>query len=189
MIRSLFSILFLAGAIAIFFLYTSPAYDSMQALSTQGAQYDAALEKATQLQELKQTLLARDNSFDPTEVSRLTTMLPDQVDNIRLILDLDNLASKYGMGLQNVQISSPDTDQGQSVVSSIASAAQPYDSLTLSFTTAGTYQQFIQFVTALQSSLRLVDIENISFQPTAGAANSSADVYTYTMTVQTYWLR
>jgi Tfp pilus assembly protein PilO len=190
MMRNIFSLLFIAGAIAIFFLYTSPAYDSMQGLSAQGAQYDAALDKATQLQEVKQTLLSRYNSFDPNAITRLSTMLPDQVDNIRLILDLDNLAGRFGMQLQNVDISSSASQSG-SVVSSIASAAQPYDSLTIQFSTHGTYQQFTQFLSALQSSLRLVDILSISLAPSGstGTQGTGEPTYQYQMTVQTYWLR
>lgn len=188
MTRNVFSILFVCGAVAIFFFYTSPAYDGMQSLSAQQAQYDAALDKATQLQQVKQTLLSRYNSFDPNSISRLETMLPDQVDNIRLILDLDNLAGKYGMTLQNVDISSPDTQSG-SVVSSIANAAQPYDSLTIQFSTHGTYQQFLQFLTALESSLRLVDLQTLTISPSTQGTAGTQPAYSYSMTVQTYWLR
>ena len=188
--RNFFSIIFFAGAVAIFFLYTSPAYDAMQSLSAQNAQYNAALDKATQLQQIKQTLLSRYNSFDPNAITRLSTMLPDQVDNIRLILDLDNLAGKYGMSLQNVNISSPDTQSG-SVVSSIASASQPYDSLTIQFSTRGTYEQFTQFLTALESSLRLVDLSSLSIGSAGTSLSGKAvePLYAYTITVQTYWLR
>ncbi|MDR3571432.1 MAG: type 4a pilus biogenesis protein PilO [Candidatus Pacebacteria bacterium] len=188
MIRNFFTILFLGGALAIFFLYTSPAYDTVQALSAQSAQYNAALTKAAQLQQLKQSLLSRYNSFDQGALNRLSTMLPDQVDNIRLILDLDNLAGRYGMALQNVQISSTAT-QGSNVVGSIASGAQPYNSLTIQFTTHGTYSQFKEFLAALQSSLRLVDLESLTFQPGGSTSGTSNDPqYSYSLGLQTYWL-
>ncbi|HEV3244874.1 MAG TPA: type 4a pilus biogenesis protein PilO [Candidatus Paceibacterota bacterium] len=187
MTRNIFTVLLLIGAVAIFFFYTSPSYDGLQALSAQNAQYNAALDKATQLQQLKQTLLSRYSSFDPNALSRLSTMLPDQVDNIRLILDLDNLAGRYGMALQNVDISSPDTQSG-SVVNSIETAATPYDSLTIQFSTHGTYSQFTQFLSALESSLRLVDVVSITVAP-SGTGGAGGAIYTYSMTVQTYWLR
>lgn len=186
--RNIFSILFICGAIAIFLLYTSPSYENLQTLSAQNGQYNAALDKATQLQELKQTLLSRYQSFDPNALTRLSTMLPDQVDNIRLILDLDSLAGRYGMALQNVDISSPDTQSG-SVVSSIQSTATPYDSLTIQFSTHGTYEQFTQFLTALESSLRLVDVVSISLASATQGVPGGEPVYSYSMTVQTYWLR
>jgi Tfp pilus assembly protein PilO len=200
MVRNAVSILFIAGAIAIFFFYTKPAYDGEQVLAAQGSQYDAALSKATQLQTIKQSLLSRYNSFDPNAISRLSVMLPDQVDNIRLILDLDNLAGKYGMSLQNVDISAPADAQGGTVVSAISSASQPWDSLNLQFTTRGTYEEFKQFLASLESSLRLVDLLTLTIAPsgttgaiggTTGATGTSGgeQVYTYSMTLQTYWLR
>jgi len=191
MTRNIFSILFVCGAIATFFFYTSPSYDKIQTLSAQNKQYNAALDKAQQLQQLKQTLLTRYNSFDPNSLNKLSTMLPDQVDNIRLILDLDNLAGRFGMGLQNVDVSTPST-QSSSVVGSIQASSAAYDSLTIQFSTRGTYDQFIQFLTALESSLRLVDVISLTMSAPSAAAPGSANlqpVYSYTMTLQTYWLR
>lgn len=189
MARNIFSIILIAGAIAVFIFYTKPSYDTVQSLSAQGAQYDLALGKATQLETIKQSLLSRYNSFDPTALNRLTTMLPDQVDNIRLILDLDNLAGTYGMALQNVNISSP-TTQTSSVSGAIADASVPYDSLTIQFTTHGTYQEFSQFLAGLQSSLRLVDLVTLSITtPSTPPPAGQEPQYTYSMAVQTYWLR
>ena len=188
--RNVISIIFIAGAIGIFFFYTKPAYDGEQTLAAQSAQYDAALSKATQLQTIKQSLLSRYNSFDPNAINRLSVMLPDQVDNIRLILDLDNLAGTYGMSLQNVDISAPQDAQGGSVVSAISSASQPWDSLTLQFTTRGTYDEFKQFLTSLESSLRLVDLLTLTIAPAGSTSGTGGTpLYTYSMTLQTYWLR
>jgi len=187
MTRNIIAIILLAVAVAIFILYTKPVYDSVQGLQAQTAQYDAALSKATQLQEVKQSLLSKYDSFDPNAVSRLTTMLPDQVDNIRLILDLDNLAGRYGMALQNVNISTPSSESGN-VQGAIADASQPYDSLTLQFTTHGTYAQFMQFITSLEYSLRLVDLISLNVSGGDTAATTGQPQYTYSMTIQTYWL-
>lgn len=195
MTRTIVSLLLLILAGAAFFLYTKPSYDTIQTLSSQGARYDAALAKAAQLQSLKQTLLSRYNSFDPNQIARLTTMLPDQVDNIRLILDLDNIASKYGMALQNVNISAPASSGGSGPVGAIASDAQPYDSLTITFTTAGTYASFKQFLTDLEESLRIVDLVSLSLTETSAGQQISPQgaplepQYTYTITLRTYWLR
>jgi len=64
MTRSLFSIVCFIGAVALFFLYTKPAYDGLVVHKKEIVQYDLALDKAAELQRLKQTLLSRFNSFD-----------------------------------------------------------------------------------------------------------------------------
>lgn len=191
--RLIFAILGLCIAGGIFLFFTKPTYDSMQSDQTQVTQYNAALDKAAELQQLKQTLLSRYNAFAPNDLDRLQKMLPDHVDNIALILDLDNLASHYNLALENVQVSAPST-QGTGDVgkptSTISAASSKYGSLTLRFSTIGTYDDFVQFLTSLQSSLRVVDLVSLTLSPTsvAGAA-PSAPLYSYDITLRTYWLQ
>lgn len=187
----------LAGA--IFFLYTKPAYDEVQVTQAQIAQYDAALDKAAELQKLKQTLLARFNAFSPTDLDRLHKLLPDHVDNVRLILDLDNLAGRFGLSLQNVDVSSSDSQgaKKQTAVGAIGASNQKYDSLTLTFGTRSTYSTFIRFLTDLESSLRIVDLISLTIDPdSSGAASADGRIqgtsepqYTYKITLKTYWLK
>jgi hypothetical protein len=184
----------LAGV--LLFFYTIPTYSgpgttdhpSVSELNAQIAQYQGALDKAAQLQALKQKLLARYNAFNPTDLSRLQTMLPDHVDNIGLILELDNLASHWGLALENVDVAAAQPDaNNQSAVAVVGASAQKYDSLILHFATFGTYDNFRAFLLDLESSLRLVDLQSltVSGQGTPGAA----PVYRYEMTIKTYWLK
>lgn len=196
MIRNLISVIFLIGAGAIFFLYTQPEYDTVQVLAAQGAQYDAALAKASELQQVKQSLLAKYNSFDAASLARLQTMIPDQVDNIRLILDMDNIANQHGMALQNVSISTPTSASAQTgAVGAISTGGTKYDSITMSFSTTGTYEQFKSFLADLEHSLRVVDIVSLSFSSSQTGSQSgqraagSEPTYSYSMTIRTYWLR
>ena len=178
-------------------MYTQPTYDHVQAVAAQNAQYDAALTKAAELQQLKQSLLSKYNSFDQTNLSKLQTMLPDQVDNIRLILDMDNIANLHGMALQNVSISTPNASQAAGAVGAISAGGRKYDSITMSFSTHGTYSQFKSFLDDLEASLRIVDVVSLSFTSAASNGDQSVSIpaqgadpsYSYTMTIRTYWLR
>ncbi len=183
----------LAGG--VFFWYTKPAYDTVQETRAQIAQYDAALNKAAELQKIKQELLSRFNAFKPEELNRLHKLLPDHVDNVRLILDLDNLAGRFGLALQNVDVSSSasvDT-KSQTVVGAIGASNQKYDSLTLTFGTRATYKNFVDFLRDLESSLRIVDLVSLSIAPESGVTSSSVKgaepQYSYKITLRTYWLK
>jgi Tfp pilus assembly protein PilO len=168
-------------------MYTQPTYDTVQTLNAQVRQYDEALQKATELQTIKQSLLSRYNTFDPASIERLHKLLPDHVDNVRLILDIDSLAGKHGMALQNVVVSAAQSAQGrETAVGSVGSAKQKYDSLTLSFTTQGSYSTFRAFLADLESSLRLVDLVSFSL---ARVSDAGPGVYSYNMTLRTYWLK
>lgn len=201
MIRLIIAIVTAVLAGGIFFFYTQPAYDVVRANQAQIDQYNQALDKAAQLQQLKQSLLARYNAFDSGSLDHLQKLLPDHVDNIGLILELDNLAGRYGLALQNVDVSTPSTQTpsaksaGGATVGSLGSANQTYSSLTLTFSTQGSYDSFVQFMNDLQSSLRIVDIVSLTVNP-VGTTNSAArpggpaqPVYTYQITLRTYWLK
>jgi Tfp pilus assembly protein PilO len=178
----------LVAAAGIFFFYTKPTYDAAQATRADMAKYDAALEKATELQQRKQALLQKYNNFAPTDRDNLQKFLPDHVDNVRLILDLDSIASRHGMVLQNLVVSTPgDAGNTQSAIASISSAKQKYDMLTTQFTTAGSYQSFLQLMTDLETSLRLIDLTNL--QIGISDANGSEPLYSFTVTLRTYWLK
>jgi Tfp pilus assembly protein PilO len=193
MFKTIISIIAFVLAGGMFFFYTQPAYDLVRADQVKIDQYDQALDKAAQLQQLKQSLLSRYNAFDPGGLDRLQKLLPDHVDNIGLILELDSLAGRYGLALQNVDVSTPNTQtpSSKTTVGTLDNANQTYSSLTLTFSTQGTYDNFVQFINNLQSSLRIVDMVSLSINPATatGRAASSQPLYTYQVTLRTYWLK
>lgn len=190
MTRTLFSLIFVAAAGALFFLYTKPAYDQVRSIQEQITQYDQALVKAGELQRLKESLLSRFNAFNPVDVDRLHKLLPDHVDNVRLVLDLDTLASQHGFALQNVVINAPvaavqGRDQRQVV---LGPNREVYDSLTLRFATGGTYPNFVQFMKALEESLRIVDVVALTIDPDS-TPTGGEPLYRFDITLRTYWLK
>jgi Tfp pilus assembly protein PilO len=207
MMRMIFGILALVIAAGVFFVYTQPTYDAIQKSQKEIAQYDIALSKAKELQEIKQQLLTRNNAFRPTDLDRLHKLLPDHVDNVRLVLDMDNLATRYGLALQNVDVSGPTAsaaapaapagkagaNQQVASVGAIGGGAVKYDSLQLHFMTNGTYSTFTDFIKALESSLRIVDLVSLSVMPGPVQQTASGALmepsYTYDITIKTYWLK
>src|SRR3989338_9715056 len=154
--KTLSAILTFVLAGGIFSLYTKPAYTgpgtpenpSVNEIKAQIAQYDEALKKVEQLEQLKQRLLAKFNSFNTDDIPRLETMIPDHVDNIGLILELDKIANKYGMTLENVDVDAMPASRGGDIATGDSSIGswQHYDSLTLRFSTFGTYEYFGTFL-------------------------------------------
>src|SRR4051812_36812006 len=93
-----------AAAFGLFILYTNPAYQKIKELSVENASYDAALTKAQELHTVRDQLLARRNAFPNDNVDKLQHVLPDNVDNIRLIIDINNIASRHNLALTNVDL-------------------------------------------------------------------------------------
>lgn len=170
-------------------MYTKPAYDGVQGAIAENAQYDAALTKAAQLQAVKSELLQKFNALPQEQRERLQKLLPDHVDNVALILDLDNLAGRYGLGLENVDVSTPaSATASKTAVGAVGAGGQKYDSVTIKFSTHGTYTQFTQFLADLEASLRVVDLVSLSIAQGSGDGTGEP-YYTYTISLRTYWLK
>ena len=198
MSKILTTLIMLGIAAGVFFVYTKPTYDKVDTLKSEIAQFDGALDKSKEMQELKRSLLSRYNTFTSEQLNRLTRLLPDHVDNVRLVLDLDSLASRYGMAVQNVVINRDlaSLEQSQTVIGTLSAQATRYDSLTLQFATRGTYPNFMTFLNDLESSLRIVDLVGLTIDPepiVTGTDEAGEDVaplepvYRYSDTLRTYW--
>jgi Tfp pilus assembly protein PilO len=182
--KALIPIICIALAGFLFYWYIDPTYAQIKELRTEEATLNQALTRALELQETRDQLVSRFNTFPSSDLTRLEKLLPDHVDNVRLVLDLDSLASQYGMRVRNVAIEKADK-KGKQVqqTGSIGPDERLYESMVLSFTATGTYDTLRQFMIDLEKSLRLVDIEAISFSAGDG------ELYDVTIAVRTYWLK
>lgn len=177
--KNILALFFVAASIAIFFGYVDPTYQSIAALQSERGAYDQALSKSKELQALRDSLLSRYNTFSANDISRLGKLLPDGVDNVKLVLDVDNIASQYGLHIRSVSIDTEVQKDKQVISGSEGSVG----SVVVSFTIPATYPVFVQFLKNLEQSLRLVDITSISF------AVGSGDLIEYKVGLKTYWLR
>jgi len=177
--RNIFLPIFLIViAIGLFLTYTDVAYKDVKKMEQDEMKYDEALSKSKELQIIRDDLLSRYNALKPEDVSRLKKLLPDNVDNVRLVLEIDNIAAKYGMKIKGVSISrEPVEDKSIAEVKT-----KKFDAITLSFSVNSSYGNFIKFVQDLENSLRIVDIVRISF------TSSNADFNEYDLSIKTYWV-
>lgn len=194
MTKILVTILGISVAGAVFFGYTRPTYDNVRSLQQENEQFDEALSRSRELQELRQSLLSRYNTFAGRDLTRLNNLLPDHVDNVRLVLDLDRMAAQYGMAIQNMIINRSDEGDGGSgtVIGSLSSQAGTYESLTMQFATVASYENFVRFLEDLESSLRIVDLTALSMEPVEVDEDRPEDadpLYQFNATIRTYWLR
>lgn len=182
MTRLLIPFVFIAAAIGLFMTYTSPTYQSVKGLQIQANAFDDALSKAQELAKVRDDLLQQRSSFAPADLNKLQRILPDNVDNIRLIIDVNNIAARHHLILSNVDLG--DVTKGTSSDAAAAEAGvNPVGSAVVTFSVASTYDDFLAFMQDLEHSLRLVDVQKISF--TVGQTTTN----TYSFSVRTYWLQ
>ena len=163
MAKLILAIIMFIGAGALIFVYVSPTYTEAGKIKAESEIYQQALEKATEVQELKRGLLAKLNDFSGANVERLEKMLPDHIDNIHLVLDLDGMATARGLSLSAVSIQreggavKEKKDAGVALAGAVLEQRK-YQSVVLEFSVVATYADMLAFMRDIERSLRLVDL-------------------------------
>ena len=200
MMRFIMPIILIGIAISVFFMFTDPLYNEISTLKTQVASYNDALNNSKALENERDKLTAKYNAINPDNLAKLVKLLPDNVDNIRLILEIEQIASPYGMVLKDVKYNTIDTNAtvAATAVAQGGGNAKPmskdYGTFDLEFSTSGSYDNFINFTKDLESNLRIVDISSISFSSdttntVVSAKTTSPEIYKYNFKIKTYWLK
>lgn len=202
MLRYFTSFIFIGLSIAIFVIFTGALYKNIQTLKAEQATYDEALTNSKALENERDKLTAKYSTIDTENLNRIKRLLPDSVDNIRLILEIEKIAAPYGMALKDVQYNVAPVEKdsksapGTSIVNNASmkdsSANKNYGSWDLGFSVTSTYSNFIHFLKDLESNLRLVDVSSIQFSATSvgvGGSSSVSEVYRYSFNIKTYWLK
>lgn len=165
-------------------MYVDPTYKTIQETLKEEEEFNHALDKSKELQEVRDKLLSKYNTLSEEELNRLSKLLPDHVDNVRLILDIDRMASAYGMRIKNVVIGNKE-ENGKLAIGPDTIA---YQSVLLSFSIASSYDTLKDFIRDLEKSLRIVDITDISLASSKSILEEN-DLYEYNISLKTYWLK
>ena len=174
-------------AIASFFMFIDPQYNEVKALQSTKADNDTMLGLAQELQNKRDRLHSAFNSISAGEKEKLQKLLPNTVDNVRLILDINNIAQDHNVIIRNITVQggdeeeSPDDSRRKEEVKTELSSE--IGVITLSFSMIASYEVFMDFLKDLEQALRLVDIQRLTITADEG------DFMNFNITLNTYWLR
>jgi Tfp pilus assembly protein PilO len=177
--RFFFPIIFVIVGIAGFIFFTSPTYQLSKTKEAELKGYVEANESAAKLRAKREELQLQRNSITATEIDRLMKMLPDGVENVSLIIEMNRIARQKGVSIRNARVNEGSTSKGGSV----GPDGNKYGTISMSFGVTMSYTDFQDFLKALEQNLRLVDVTAITF------ATTRTDKYDYNITLQTYWLK
>ncbi len=197
MIRFVMPIILIAISLTVFFVFTNPIYKGIADLRTTEASYNEALGNSKALEDARDKLTFKYNSIDKADLAKLEKLLPESIDNIRLILEIEQIASPYGMVLKDIKYNATDKVDAASTAGGVrgtvdAMANKDYGVWDLEFSTTSSYNNFLNFTRDLEKNLRIVDISSIQFSSVATGgpvSAASADSYKYSFKIKTYWLK
>ncbi len=187
--KNVIPIILIVLAIGIFYTFTDSRIGAIQATAASNGGYLSAINNSVELISERDAVLKQYNAISPSDQSRLNTMLPDNVDNVRLIIDINGIAARHGFSLQGITTSADSTTAngstgGLSESSGGTDSNNHYGVVTISFSFTASYDNFLAFMQDVQSSLRILDISQMTV-----TTGSTPGTYTYSMQLQTYWLK
>ena len=179
------------ASLGIFFGYVNPTYGalsgaaelkerSIKELVEEQERYADALNKTKEIERERTGLLEKYNAIPLEDRERIEKLLPDHIDSVRLIIDVNNIASKYGMTLRNISLTDSATEQAGSSRAIGPQAARAKE-VGLKFNVTGSYDDFRSFLRDLEQSLRLVDVQSVLF-------TTNEEDFDYSITISTYKL-
>lgn len=197
-------IILITISVLSFLFYTNPTYTEIKEKKVKIESYDSALNNAQELQKNRDDLSAKFNTLSDSDLKRLSQLLPDSADNIRLIIDLQRMAQAYGMTISSTKFDAK-TKKGDNTgaltagtSNDVAAATKDYGVFDLEFSTTAPYENFLKFIKDVEASLRISDIQSIEFTSDVATGaqgsgislgNSGPQGYTYTIKLRTYWLK
>ncbi len=207
--RWLLPLILIGAGVAGFLLIAQPIYDEATTLKIEADKYNEALANAKILQAERDRLTDKFNSFKAEDLVRLEKIVPDSVDNIKLILEIQEVAQDRGILVKNVefepeQFLEPDPNASaeakakEEAAKKQANLRRPgaannldYEAFDLEFSIEGKYSAYVEFMKLLERSLRVVDVRAITFTPGTSEDKDKIyiDNYKYTFRINTYRLK
>jgi Tfp pilus assembly protein PilO len=178
--------------IGIYFTFTQAKLKEIKEIRVVNAQYSEAIDNSAKLIKVRDGVLANYNQISEEDKKKLNKLIPDNVDNVRLIIDLkDSIAARHGLSLKNIKTSSPENQpQSSKTVNTKADDAAngsgdsaKYGTVTVSFSVTSSYDTFLAFLRELEGSLRIMDISKLTVTVAEGGS------YDFSIELKTYWLK
>lgn len=180
------SIIFILAALGISFGYTKPTYNSMTnssdltgksvaELKVLQSEYQAALQKVAEIEEVRNGLLTKYNAISEEDRTKIGKLMPDNIDSVRLVININNIASSYGMSLRDISFndSSNSSQNTDGDTQAIIARSKLYSYITFNFAVSGTYDNLMSFLGSLEKSLEITDVVNLSIVAVSATGGSS----------------
>ncbi len=186
--RNISAVILLVLAVGVYVTFTKVQWVEVQAIRVVNADYAQAIENADRLIQVRDKVLTDYNSMSAIDRERINKMVPNNVDTIRLIIDVRNIAMKRGLVLADVKSETvlPDPSTLVSIPGGINDGVIPtpvLDKVAMAFTLKSSYPQFLDFMRDVETNLRIMNFTSLKMK------SSDSGIYEFNVELETYWLR
>lgn len=183
--RAITQLVLIVVSVVIITTYIRPTFESMQVTQDETTEYRTALENAAKFNEELGRLAQTANSFSVSERRALDRFLPEKVDEVRVMRDLETIVENNNMvlgslsfegdGMSNItEVSNEETSQNKSPINVGVARFE--------LSVSGTYEQLKHLLQDIERNVYLLEVVTVDFIPAEG------DLYTYSIRLETYSL-
>jgi restriction endonuclease S subunit len=179
----LFRTLLILIPVVLYYEIISPLYSgggtlysperSITELRDLSSQYDATLAQADSLAQQAEKLQSQYNHISDDTKQKLAVMIPENIDPVRLIDEIDFILKKAGF---------TSLDIGYTDTGSLDKGRTGY---TISFSVKGNYTKFKDLLNTLEKSLRTFSVQAISFS----SPDNPTDLTNFQVRMETYYMK
>jgi hypothetical protein len=149
-------------------LFWSPGENNVQTLSKLNLTYDATIASVdTVVADAKKAKKEYEN-FDEETKRKIMIMVPTEINSLKLLSELSNLATDKGFAIDNLGVK----DKGNGEYS-------------VDFSVLATYSKFKEEIVYFERSMRILNLQGLSFSP----GKTQEDPTKFTVSFSTYYMK
>ncbi len=195
--KNITAIIIIIVSVVIFLLVTQKNIKDMETNRAEVDHLSSVLENIRLYKDKADQLVEEYNSIETNDIDRLEKFLPDNVNNVKLILAVQNVADDLGISIKNVnydttgQQKTEGSNRATTSQDAINNQTKDYGAFDMEFTVTGRYPEFVTFLSEVEKSLRIVDVRQIEFaskDAKSGVTPNSNEIYQFDISLRTYWL-
>lgn len=178
-------------------MYIDPTYKGtadekgIQQLLQVKKNFDTKKANAAKINELKKELNQQYNLITINDLKRIKKLLPDHMDNVKLIVDIQRIGydSRNNIRIGDISLSKNEDKGGKKGEIKVV-GKKGYDSVILNFSFTSNYAAFKRFMEDLRKSLRIVDVMGVNITSASDETKGGlgVDNYKFNIALKTYWL-
>ncbi len=190
----LFSFLFVVAAFVCFFDLVQPAYNDVETLRSKQLGEESYLASEMTLVKQAQTAISAYES-ESQGASSVGLAMPSGEDVAGALAQIQGIAANNDITIGNIAVTPPALQLQESGHAAAASSSlmKPLGSFTLKLTASGSYESFKNFLSEVETNIRIFDVGNISLEPASVVAApdaktvTSRDMFNYTVAITAYY--
>ncbi len=151
---------------------------NVKSLNMEITNYEAALATLNEIDKKRAPQIDKYNIANKF-TDRLNIVLPRTVDNVRLIIELQEILGNTDY-VKGVSITKTATDAGATAIGQ-SSISDMYNYLSINFSLSVSYDNLLMLLQRIENNLRVTDVSSLSI------TGNDNGVYDVSLTVKTYW--